>query len=217
MAEKQAGIIQNKNLDSFISTDRLSDQEKGLRTDRIEGYSQSSARVPDQVMVPITVSDPTKIQAKISQEAPIRVFNPRVSDFDGRAMHIPWPKMFNAGNTGRVAGAGFATTRSVSEAHGLGVTSHKIKTTDDGRGDDGQPQRRKKRRWIVKEKGKAQLIDVSRMPSSSVFNLKNAEGPSIQQPVLGARSFVQVIGGLPNNNTLPNLVVSGGVTRVVLP
>ncbi|KAJ4950345.1 hypothetical protein NE237_027177 [Protea cynaroides] len=40
---------------------------------------------------------------------------------------------------------------------------------------------------------------------------------SVKQPTVGARSYAQVTGRLPDLNALPDPVVSGGMTRVVLP
>ncbi|KAJ4962980.1 hypothetical protein NE237_022919 [Protea cynaroides] len=63
--------------------------------------------------------------------------------------------------------------------------------------DQSRLHRRKRTQWTAREKGKN--------PAMSA------------QPAVGARSYAQVMRRLPDMNALPDPVVSGGMTRVVLP
>ncbi|KAJ4957405.1 hypothetical protein NE237_024516 [Protea cynaroides] len=71
--------------------------------------------------------------------------------------------------------------------------------------------RRKRSQWTVNEKGKAPVVsDQDVLQGVKPSNVKQNAG-------VASRSFVQLTGGLPDLNSLPKPVISGGVTRVTLP
>ncbi|KAJ4959062.1 hypothetical protein NE237_026173 [Protea cynaroides] len=73
-------------------------------------------------------------------------------------------------------------------------------------------------RWSAKDKGKGFVIGEPIMIKGvDTMNMRETGGTSGQKQGMGSRTFAQVVGGLPDLNSLPDPVVSGGVTRVVLP
>ncbi|KAJ4968295.1 hypothetical protein NE237_014996 [Protea cynaroides] len=125
--------------------------------------------------------------------------------------------------TSRCAAAGVGVRRNITppmERVDLGkflgfpnLDDHVSKNDDveilEDRVDQPRLHRRKRTQWTAREKGKN--------PAMSVVDRGVENQIPMKQPMVGARSYAQVTGRLPDLNALPDPVVSGGMTRVVLP
>ncbi|KAJ4951825.1 hypothetical protein NE237_028657 [Protea cynaroides] len=102
-------------------------------------------------------------------------------------------------------------TRSIKE----GISSE-YPVIDVG-GDKARVQRRKKRKWLVKEKGKGLISDDPVVLQNDNVQQRGSREDPVTKSGVGGQSYAQVTGGLPDLTSLQEPVVMGGVTRVVLP
>ncbi|KAJ4952551.1 hypothetical protein NE237_029383 [Protea cynaroides] len=105
---------------------------------------------------------------------------------------------------------GFPPVRSDTAIHG----NHKDPEILEDTGNNRRFQRRKKRRWSVKENGKSKVIPKGVGVYKDVPLLNAGAGIQI---LVGGRSYAQVTGGLLDLNILPKPVISDRMTRVILP
>ncbi|KAJ4971360.1 hypothetical protein NE237_004459 [Protea cynaroides] len=73
---------------------------------------------------------------------------------------------------------------------------------------------RKKRRWLNREKEKDQAMDAR--PVNAAEGVSQPGFAATVEP-MHQRSFAAVLSGLPDLHKLPEPVVEGGITRVVIP
>ncbi|KAJ4968092.1 hypothetical protein NE237_014793 [Protea cynaroides] len=112
---------------------------------------------------------------------------------------------------GRFLGFPTLETRSIKEGQSCDYL-----VIDVG-GDKVWVQRRKRRKWLAKEKGKSLISDDLVVLQNSNVQQRGSAGDPVNKSRVGGRSYEQVIGGFPDLTSLPEPVVTGGVMRVVLP